>query len=72
MLNILQIKENDSAIHYAKELLARCENGEIVSILALEVRRGGSYKVMTTGNANRFETAGMCMEMASRILADDR
>jgi hypothetical protein len=72
MLKSIESKYSESAVSYARELLERCESGDIISVLALELKKGGSYAVVTSGQPSRFEAVGMCMEMANQILADTR
>lgn len=53
-----------SAIEYARELLARCEAGEVVSVTALEEMPGGLYQVHASETTDRLRTAGALFEAA--------
>lgn len=53
-----------SAIAYARELLARCEAGEVVAVTALEEMPGGRYQIHASESANRLQTAGALLEAA--------
>lgn len=53
-----------SAIAYARELLARCEAGEVVSVTALEEMPGGLYQVHASETTDRLRSAGALLEAA--------
>lgn len=53
-----------SAIEYARELLARCEAGEVIAVTALEERPGGLYQVHASETTDRLRSAGALLEAA--------
>lgn len=53
-----------SAIEYARELLARCEAGEVIAVTALEEQPGGLYQVHASETTDRLRSAGALLEAA--------
>lgn len=63
-VRILKSIPQQSAIEYARELLARCEADEVVSVTALEEMPGGLYQVHASETTDRLRTAGALLEAA--------
>ena len=63
-VHVIESAPQRSAIEYAKELLARCEAGEVVAVTALEEQPCGLYQVRTSESPNRLQTAGALLEAA--------
>ncbi len=53
-----------AAIEYARELLARCEAGEVIAVTALEEGPGGTYQVQASATSDRLRSAGALLEAA--------
>lgn len=72
-VNVLPIPErHDGAVAHARELLARCEAGEVVALTVLEERPDGSYHVHGSSTGDRLRTAGALLEAAvTRLGAPD-
>ena len=52
------------AIEHARELLARCEAGEVVAMTVLEERPDGTFHVHGSSIGDRLRTAGALLEAA--------
>lgn len=59
-----------SAIQYAKDLLARCESGEVIAITAIEEHPGGDYTIEGSATENRTATAGKLLQAAIMRLSN--
>lgn len=55
---------SEGAIAHARELLARCEAGEVVSVTVLEERPNGTYHVHGSATGDRLRTAGALLDAA--------
>lgn len=66
MMNVVKLggRPVESAIEYARNLLARCESGEVIAITAIEFRRNAEYMIGGSAVENRLETAGALLEAA--------
>lgn len=66
MRNVTIIKPaaQSSAVAYARNLLARCEAGNVIAITAVEEHPGGTYSVQATETSDRLRTAGALLEAA--------
>lgn len=64
MIRVIKNTHSEAAIEYAKELLSRCESGEIVAITAIEETPRGTYLIRSSSTPDRFSTAGMLLEAA--------
>lgn len=53
---------NETAVQYAKQLLERCESGEVVAVTAVEEVAGGGYCLAGSSTNDRFRTMGMMMD----------
>lgn len=63
-VHVIKSAPQQSAIEYAKELLARCEAGEVVAVTALEEMAGGRYQVHASETTDRLRSAGALLEAA--------
>jgi hypothetical protein len=54
----------DDVIAYARDLLARCEAGEVIAVTAVEEYPGGTYAVGGSSSNSRTQTAGMLLDAA--------
>lgn len=64
-MNVVPIPARQgSAVQHARELLARCEAGEVVAMTVLEERPDGSYHVHGSAIGDRLRTAGALLEAA--------
>jgi hypothetical protein len=64
-MNVVRIPASgDSALNYARELLQRCESGEVIEVTAIEVRRDQTYIVQGSRVGSRTQTAGMLLDAA--------
>ena len=70
MIKVIKNSHSEAAISYAKELLGRCERGEVVAVTAVEETPQGTYLVQGSSTPNRFSTAGMLLEAAIKRLGD--
>ncbi len=70
-MNLIQMKQPKDAVRYARELLARCEAGEVIAVTALEEHPGGTYEILGSTSSSRTQTAGMLLDAAMRRLASD-
>lgn len=69
-MELVKMQRNTSAIDYARQLLARCEAGEVVAVTAIEELRGGNYQVQGSTTSSRTATAGMLLDAAITRLKD--
>lgn len=61
-----------SAVAHARELLARCEAGEVLAMTVIEERPDGTYSVHGSATGDRLRTAGALLEAAvTRLGAPD-
>lgn len=71
-MNVVRLPTSgDGALHYARELLRRCESGEVVAVTAVEEQRDGTYAVLGSYVSSRTQTAGMLLDAAMTRLAQD-
>lgn len=52
------------AVEHVRELLARCESGEVIAVTVLEERHDGTYSVHGSSTSDKFRTAGMLLDAA--------
>lgn len=64
MITVIKNTHNQSAIDYAKNLLEKCESGEVVEVTALEELSNGNYIVHGSSLRSRTHTAGMLLDAA--------
>lgn len=71
-MEVLRFQGPDrSAVEYAKELLARCEAGETVSVIGVEFSAEATYRVLGSQTHSRLLTAGALLEAAvTRLQAE--
>jgi hypothetical protein len=62
---------SDSATNYARELLRRCESGEVIAVTALEERCDSTYTVQGTKTTDSTTTAGRLLDAAITRLSQD-
>ena len=58
-MKLVKIQSNVSAIECARQLLARCESGEVMAFTSIEEQPGGHYQVQGSTTSSRTATAGM-------------
>lgn len=63
---------NENAVEKARDLLTRCESGEIVSFVSVVELRAGKYQVLNTSTDDRHRQAGFLMEAAMFRLGFDQ
>jgi hypothetical protein len=64
-VKLLPLPERDgSASQHARELLARCEAGEVLAVTVLEERPDGTYHVHGSRTPDRLRTAGALLDAA--------
>lgn len=68
-VRLMRSRTNESTIVYVRDLLARCESGEVVEVTCLERLSGGAYQTHGGEIANRLETAGALLEAAMTRLS---
>lgn len=66
----LPSKQRDGLIEYVRDLLQRCESGEVVAVTTLEETREGTYTVAGSGTFSRLQTAGALLDAAITRLKD--
>ncbi|QTD44570.1 hypothetical protein [Ottowia testudinis] len=70
-MKLVALSKSSDALRYARELLARCETGEVVAVTAIEERPGGTYQLAGSKTSSRTQTAGMLLDAAITRLADE-
>lgn len=64
-MNVVPLPAPDgSAAQHVRELLVRCEAGEVLAVTVLEERPDGTYTVHGSACADKFRTAGMLLDAA--------
>lgn len=53
-----------SAVEYVRDLLIRCESGEVTSVTVVEHLPGGTYHVGGSAASSRTQIAGMLLDAA--------
>ena len=68
-MKLILYERNESAVEYARALLARCESGEVVAVTTVEELKGGTYVILGSTCSSRTQTAGMLLDAAIQRLA---
>lgn len=63
-LTVIKPSTCKGAIEYARELLARCELGEVIAVTSVEEHPGGTYSLLGSATTSRTQTAGMLLDAA--------
>lgn len=64
MLKVISNRHNDSTVAYVRDLLARCESGEVVAVSVVEELGNGSYQYGGGTSPSRHVTAGILLDLA--------
>lgn len=71
-LSVLPLTRPTGLVEYARDLLARCESGEVIAVTVLVEYRGGAYMAEGSTTPSRTATAGMLLDCAvARLTRDD-
>lgn len=72
-MNLVQMPAPEgSATRHVRELLQRCEAGEVLAVTVLEERPDGTYRVHGSRTSDRLRTAGALLDAALTRLSDER
>ncbi len=63
-LYVLPNAIQESTIKYVRDLLTRCEAGEVVAVTAMTERRDGTMTIEGGETMSVFQTAGMLLHAA--------
>lgn len=70
-LSVLPLERPSGLVEYVRELLARCESGEVIAVSVVAEQRGGTYSLEGSTTPSRTQTAGMLLDCAIARLARD-
>ena len=70
-LSVLPLERPTGLVAYARELLARCESGDVIAMTVVTEQRGGTYTLEGSSSPSRTATAGMLLDCAIARLARD-
>ncbi|MNV15078.1 hypothetical protein D3C71_1057810 [compost metagenome] len=70
-LSVLPLERPTGLVEYVRELLARCEAGEVIAVSVVAEQRGGTYSLEGSAVPSRTQTAGMLLDCAIARLARD-
>lgn len=63
-LHVLPNNTTNSVVEYVRELLERCEKGEVIAITAVEELPEGRYQIAGSRCESRTRMAGMLLDAA--------
>ena len=63
-MKIVKLPENKQVVQEARDLLKRCEDGEVLSFVVVEIRPEHRYIIRGSYCADRHELAGMLLDAA--------
>lgn len=64
MLTTIKSRHSETTLDYVRDLLARCELGEVVAVTVIEELPGGGYAYGGGTTPSRHMTAGMLLDAA--------
>lgn len=68
MLKAIKSRHVETTVDYVRDLLERCERGEVAAVTVIEELPGGGYKYGGGSTPSRHATAGMLLDAAMERL----
>ncbi|HBI71512.1 MAG TPA: hypothetical protein DDZ22_21580 [Massilia sp.] len=64
MLKAIKSRHVETTVEYVRDLLERCERGEVTAVTVIEELPGGGYQYGGGSTPSRHATAGMLLDAA--------